>query len=67
LEDLGVDAWKRIKMDINDVGSYTLDWINLAQNWDKRPILVNTIMNLWTQNHARKFLTTRAITSFLRS
>jgi hypothetical protein len=57
LEDLGVDGWKRIQMDINDVGWYTLDWIHLAQNWDKQSILVNTVMNLRTLKHARKFLT----------
>jgi hypothetical protein len=34
-----------IKMDIQEVGCGGIDWIKLAQNRDRWPALVNTVMN----------------------
>jgi hypothetical protein len=35
-----------IKMDLQDVG-WCMDWIELAQDRDRRRCLVNAVMNLW--------------------
>jgi hypothetical protein len=35
-----------IKMDLRGIGWNGMDWIDLAQNRDKRRVLVNTVMNL---------------------
>jgi hypothetical protein len=35
-----------IKMDLNEIGWDGIDWIPIAQNWDKWRALVNTVMNL---------------------
>jgi hypothetical protein len=35
-----------IKMDLQEVGFGVMDWIELAQDRDKRWALVNTVMNL---------------------
>jgi hypothetical protein len=35
-----------IKMDLGEIGFGDLDWINLAQDRDRRRALVNTVMNL---------------------
>jgi len=45
LEDLGVDE-DSIKMDIQDVGWECMDWIDLAEDRDRRRALVNAVMNL---------------------
>jgi hypothetical protein len=34
------------KMDIRELGWDGMDWIELAHNWDKWRVLVNTVMNL---------------------
>jgi hypothetical protein len=35
-----------IKMDLKEIGSDGVDWIDLAQNRDQWRALVNTVMNL---------------------
>jgi hypothetical protein len=36
-----------IKMDLREIGSGGMDWIDLVQDRDQWRILVNTVMNLW--------------------
>jgi len=36
-----------IKMDLQEVGCWDLDWIRLAQDRDRWRALVNVVMNLW--------------------
>jgi hypothetical protein len=36
-----------IRMDLGEVGWGDVDWIGLAQDWDKCRALVNVVMNLW--------------------
>ena len=39
--------WKdSIKMDVREVGWGDIDWIDLAQDMDRRRALVNAVMNL---------------------
>jgi hypothetical protein len=35
-----------IKMDLQDVGWWGMDWIELAQDRDRRRAVMNTVMNL---------------------
>jgi hypothetical protein len=35
-----------IKMDLREIGSGSMDWIDLAQDRDQWRVLVNTVMNL---------------------
>jgi len=35
LEDQGIDGRKNIKMDLQEVGWWGIDWIDLAQDRDK--------------------------------
>jgi hypothetical protein len=35
-----------IKMDLSEIGCDGIDWIDLAEDRDKRTALVNTVMNL---------------------
>jgi hypothetical protein len=48
LEDLGVDGRREnnIKMDLLDVGWWGIDWIDLAQDWDRWRGIVNAMTNL---------------------
>jgi len=40
--------WKdNIKMDLQEVGCEGMDWIDLAQDWDRCWALVNAVKNLW--------------------
>jgi hypothetical protein len=42
---------------------YGVDWIDLAQHWDKLRAVVSAVMNLRVQQNAGNFLTTwRALT-----
>jgi transposase len=36
-----------IKMDLREIGSDGMDWIDLAQDGDQWRALVNTVMKLW--------------------
>jgi hypothetical protein len=36
-----------IKMDLQEVGCGSVDWIRLAQNRDRWQALVNAVLNLW--------------------
>jgi hypothetical protein len=35
-----------IRMDLKEIGWGSVDWIQLAQDWDRWRALVNTVMNL---------------------
>ena len=35
-----------IKMDLQEVGSGGVDWIELAEDWDRWPAFVKVVMNL---------------------
>jgi hypothetical protein len=36
-----------IKMDVQEVASKGIDWIDRAQDKDRWQVLVNAVMNLW--------------------
>jgi hypothetical protein len=36
-----------IKIDLKEIGSGGMDWIDLVQDRDQWRVLVNTVMNLW--------------------
>jgi len=37
----------KVKMDLQEVGWVVLDWIDLAEDWDRRQAFVNVVMLLW--------------------
>jgi hypothetical protein len=41
--------WQNIKLEFKETGLDELDWINMAQNMDKRQGVLNTIMKLGFQ------------------
>jgi len=46
-----------IKMDLQEMGWGSIDWIELAQNRDSWQALVNAVMNFWVVCNAENFST----------
>jgi len=46
-----------IKMDIQEVGCEGINWIDVAQNWERWRVLVNAVMNLRVLNNVGNFMT----------
>jgi hypothetical protein len=46
-----------IKMGLKEVEYWDVDWIDLAQDWDKWQALVNAVMNLRVPYNKGNFLT----------
>ena len=46
-----------IKMDLQEVGFWSMDWIEMAQDRDRWRPLVNAVMNLLVPSNAGNFLT----------
>jgi len=36
-----------INMDCKEIGWEDVDWIHMAEDWDRCQAVVNTIINLW--------------------
>jgi len=53
--------WRRrrdnIKMDLQELGCWDVDSIELAQDRDRWRVLVSAVMNLWVPQNAGDFLT----------
>jgi hypothetical protein len=55
-----------VKMDLIDIGSVGLDWIDLAQDTDQWMAVVNTVMNLRVPQNVGKFLSSCTTGGFSR-
>jgi hypothetical protein len=49
--------WEDNMMDLQKVGCGGMDWIGLAQDWERWPALVNLVMNLQVPCNMGNFLT----------
>jgi hypothetical protein len=47
LQRLGRGWVRGIRMDLREMGSGCVEWIQMAQDRDQWQALVNTVMNLW--------------------
>jgi hypothetical protein len=47
LEEPRINGRKILKMDLQEVGWGSMDWIDLAQDRDRWGALVNVVMHLW--------------------
>jgi hypothetical protein len=45
-EDQDIYGWTILKMDLREIGSDGMDWIDLAEDRDQWRALVNAVMNL---------------------
>jgi len=45
-----------IKMDLQEVGFWGMDWIEVAQDRDRWRALVTAVTNLWVSSNAGNFL-----------
>ena len=55
-----------IKMDLQEVGYVGMDWIDLTEDRDRWPALVNAVMNLRVPQNAWNLLTSWEQVSFLK-
>jgi hypothetical protein len=55
-----------IKIDLREIGCCGMDWVDVAQDWDRWRALLNTVMNLLVLQNAGKFLRDCSIGSFSR-
>jgi len=46
LEDLGIDGFCNIKLDLKEVEWRSMDWIDVCQDRDRWRVVVNAVMNL---------------------
>jgi hypothetical protein len=53
-------------MNLREIGWDDVDWIDLAQNRDRRRALVNTVMNLRVTSNDGKFCSSCTIGGFSR-
>jgi len=43
-------------MNFEEIGWEGVDWLNLSQDWDKWPVLANTVLNLRVSLKCEEFL-----------
>jgi hypothetical protein len=55
-----------IEMDLREITSDDVDWIDLAEDRDQWRALVNTAMNLWVPQNSGKFLSSCTTVGFSR-
>jgi hypothetical protein len=56
VEDLRVERWIILKMDLQEVGWGGVDWIDLAQGKDRRRAIVKAVINLRVPKKRGEFL-----------
>jgi hypothetical protein len=55
------------KIDHQNIGCGSMDWIELVQDRDRWRALANAVINLWVPKNAEEFLTSLETVSFFRS